>query len=209
MHICTLSYNLFGVNIRIFALLVALYCGYQYWVFRPIHRPPGVMVTGIPVQKLLPEDTPSIRLQDVLIKKLADYSLKARVLSTEKYWLGQTAKIAPIDVAVGWNQMSDSAVLDKLNISQSDRFYFYNWSNRNDVDPDGIMKNSANMHLIAANKSIEHKIKKLRVGHIVSLKGQLVRVDFKDGSEMRSSLTRDDSGAGACEVMLVTALDMQ
>lgn len=31
---------------------------------------------------------------------------------------------------------------------------------------------------------------------------------FKDGSEIKSSLSRDDSGAGACEVMWVTSINV-
>ncbi len=196
---------------RIVVAFIIIVCTYQYWKSRPIHRSAGVLVSEQPVQKLITNDTISIKFKDVLIKRLADFKMKARVLSTERYWLGQAAAISPVDVAFGWNQMSDSAFLGKLNISQADRFYFYRYNNSDDagIDPSVIVKNSANMHLIPSTKDIENKIKNLRTGHIVNLTGQLVRVDFKDGSEMKSSLTRDDTGPGACEVIWVTSLDMQ
>lgn len=196
---------------KIILALIIIICTYQYWVGRSIYRPVGVMVSEQPEQKILPDDMLSIKFKDVLIKRLADFKMKARVISTEKYWLGQTAAVAPVDVAFGWNQMSDSAFLDKLNMSQSNRFYFYRYDNEgiHGIDPSVIIKNSANMHLIPSTKDIENKIKKLRPGHIVNLSGQLVRVDFKDGTEMKSSLTRDDTGAGACEVVWVTSLNMQ
>ena len=196
---------------KIILALIIIICTYQYWTGRSIYRPAGVMVSEQPEQKILPDDMLSIKFKDVLIKRLADFKMKARVISTEKYWLGQAAAVSPIDVAFGWNQMSDSAFLDKLNISQSDRFYFFRYDNEgiHGIDPSVIIKNSANMHLIPSTKDIENKIKKLRPGHIVDLTGQLVRVDFKDGTEMKSSLTRDDTGAGACEVVWVTSLNMQ
>ncbi len=193
---------------KIILVLIVLICSYQVWFGRSINRPPGILVAQQPQQTLLPEDIKSIKYKDVLVKRLADFQMKARVLGTQRYWLGQTAAVAPFDVAFGWNQMSDSSVLEKLNISQSNRFYFYNWDNDNLIDSSVVSVNSANMHLIPSTKDIESKIKKLRVGNIVNLSGQLVRVDFKDGSEMKSSLSRDDTGAGACEVIWVTSLDI-
>lgn len=189
-------------------MLIVAFCSYQYWVGRPISRPPGILVSQQPQQTLLPEDMKSIKYKDVLIKRLADYQMKARVLSTRRYWLGQSATVAPVDIAFGWNQMSDSSTLEKLNISQADRFYFYTWDSDAAIDVSIISKNSANMHLIPSTKEIEKKIKGLRVGNIVQLSGQLVRIDFKDGSELKSSLTRDDTGPGACEVIWVTSLDI-
>jgi hypothetical protein len=42
---------------------------------------------------------------------------------------------------------------------------------------------------------------------VVTLRGRLVEASGADGWRWRSSLTREDSGAGACELVLVDALD--
>ena len=46
----------------------------------------------------------------------------------------------------------------------------------------------------------------MRVGDIVHLEGQLIEARGKDGSTWRSSMSRDDTGDGACEVVYVRSL---
>jgi len=43
----------------------------------------------------------------------------------------------------------------------------------------------------------------VRVGQVVALRGYLVRVQSPDGWRWNSSMTRSDSGNGACEVVWV------
>jgi hypothetical protein len=43
---------------------------------------------------------------------------------------------------------------------------------------------------------------------VVSLSGLLVDGVREDGATIRTSLTRGDSGAGACEVMLVEQIEI-
>jgi hypothetical protein len=50
---------------------------------------------------------------------------------------------------------------------------------------------------------VRRALKKVRKGNVVRFSGSLVRVDAPDGWHWISSLTRKDSGAGACEVVWV------
>lgn len=59
------------------------------------------------------------------------------------------------------------------------------------------------MHMIPANDEIKSRLKKVRVGQVVALSGYLVRVQGADGWHWNSSMTRRDSGDGACEVVWV------
>jgi hypothetical protein len=61
------------------------------------------------------------------------------------------------------------------------------------------------MHLIPADDAIKAVLFAARVGQVLSLDGELVDVTRKNGWAMKSSLTRDDTGAGACEVIYVRA----
>ena len=63
------------------------------------------------------------------------------------------------------------------------------------------------MHLIPANDTIERRIKAARVGQVVTLSGYLVDVKTDTGWTINSSLTREDTGAGACEVIWVESFD--
>ena len=52
-------------------------------------------------------------------------------------------------------------------------------------------------------------IKNVRTGHVVALEGYLVKVDSQDGWWWRSSLTRNDTGNGACEVVWVNEVEIK
>jgi hypothetical protein len=87
------------------------------------------------------------------------------------------AKLAPVDVAFGWGPMSDSAVLDRLSITQGNAFYFWSGSAPDIPIPRrDIETHSANMHLVPADDAIEKRIVDARVGQIVRLSGYLVDI---------------------------------
>lgn len=198
------------MNRTVLALfLIILVGGFQCWSDREESHPPGILVTELPQQKELPQKLPPIPYKTVLLDPLAEYSMRARVLSTERYWIDRLSRIVPVDVALGWGVMSDTRVLEDLKISQNGRFYFYSWRDPAPVNPREIVASSANMHLIPSTPYIEQEIKRLRKGQVVKLDGYLVKVNFADGSEAKSSMAREDSGAGACEIMWVRNLEVQ
>jgi hypothetical protein len=52
-------------------------------------------------------------------------------------------------------------------------------------------------------------LKRIRVGDVVSLEGMLVEADKANGWRWRSSLARDDTGNGACELVYVQSLTIR
>jgi hypothetical protein len=99
--------------------------------------------------------------------------------------------------------MSDQAVLDHLDISQSNRFFFYQWSDEPPIPSDEIVCSAANVHVISANRTVANAVSKLRAGQLVAMRGYLVNVSGPEGFHWNTSLSRDDSGDGACEVFYV------
>lgn len=148
-------------------------------------------------------DAPAIQMTDYIIEPVARYAIRAKVLSSERYRLGEESNLSPVDFVLGWGPMSHNEVIEKLNISQSDRWYHYSWSGDPPIDPAVIIRTSANTHLVPADDMVKSRLFKVRVGEIVKLKGYLVNIKRRDGWMWRSSLTREDSGGGACELMLV------
>lgn len=62
----------------------------------------------------------------------------------------------------------------------------------------------ANNHLLAAEAAVQKTIRSLKIGDQVTLKGMLVNYRRGNTDYVRaSSLSRDDTGNGACEVMFV------
>ena len=191
------------------ALSLLAFGAYKQGFNRQVQHPPGAIAPESPRQTRTSEPPFAFPEGSYTIKPLADFSIKARVLSREDYSMGREADLSPIDLAFGWGPMSDTAVIKRLTISQSGRFYFWRYEGTPPIPDQDIISHSANMHLIPANNDIHKKLKTVRQGQVVSLKGHLVAVNAPDGFTWTSSLTRDDSGAGACEVIWVTAVSLQ
>ena len=56
------------------------------------------------------------------------------------------------------------------------------------------------------SRKIARQLDDARVGGIVTLSGKLIEVTGKEGWQWRSSLTRDDTGNGACELIWVESV---
>ena len=187
-------------------LLALAWMAWDRWQARPIVHPPGILANADPVQADLGPSPPRLTKAGYQILPLQLFSVVARVLSKERYRFDEAAEIAPLDLALGWGPMSDQAVLDAFDISQSGRFYFWH-VDRFPIPRREIETHSANMHMVPANGEVRHKLLSIRAGQIVSLSGYLVEVQGPNGWRWRSSLTREDTGAGACEVVWVETVE--
>ena len=143
------------------------------------------------------------------IEPVADYSVRARVLSIERYRLGREAELSPVDFALGWGPMSDDAVLSQLTVSQANRWYMYRWQGAPPLDPSVIIASSSNTHLVPATPEIEQTLLAVHKGAVVHLTGQLINVQHSDGWHWNTSLSRTDSGGGSCELMWVTDVEVE
>ncbi len=186
-------------------LAVVVWC---VWVdYVPHYHPPGVLIREEPEQLLLNGAEAPFASHGWVLKPLAIYSIKARVLSKASYFGTRNGELAPYDLAVGWGPMSDSAVLRKLEITQSGRWYHWQYWGDPPAPRQDIISHSANMHLIPDNDTVRSAIGSLRVGALVEMKGYLVEARrTAPVLTWRSSLRRDDTGDGSCELMLVRSL---
>lgn len=181
---------------------VALLAVWQFVSSRPIHRDPGEIAAADPLQSEL--EAPQILTRgDFQVIPQAQFSAEVRVLGRERYRLGALAAASPLDLAVGWGPMSDSAVLAGLDIWQSGRFYFWHYDDEPPIPTPVIESHSANWHLVPANDVVWRKLRGLRVGDVVKLDGMLVNLQNPEVGTMTTSLRRDDTGAGACEIVYV------
>jgi hypothetical protein len=191
-----------------FLLCAAAVLGlWQYVSNREIPRPPGVQAAAEPLQGDISGSPPVFDKAGYKITALATFDITARVISREHYHLDRESDLAPVDLALGWGPMSDTAVLKQFSFSQDHRFYFYHWSGSPPIPAGEIVTHSANMHLIPATGSVAKRLSSVRTGNLVHFKGYLVRVEAPDGWRWVSSLTRTDTGAGACELVWVEDLD--
>ena len=192
--------------VRLLLIVLCLYGAWSYWQGRAIDHPPGVLVATKPVQAELSGKSVPFQKEDYTLTPLARFEIEARVLARENYRFDRGADLSPVDLALGWGPMSDSAVLDTIDISQRGRFYYWS-TDRFRIPRRVIETHSANMHLIPADGVIENQLDRVRPGHLVRLQGYLVEARANDGFRWRSSLTRDDTGNGACELIWVEQIE--
>lgn len=190
-------------------LLIALtWTSWHKWRMRPVHPRDGEIAERDPLQTGL-ESASVVHHGRWTLTPRANYDITARVLGREAYSFDTLADLIPEDLALGWGPMSDNRVLSALDISQGARFYTWHPHGELPIAREEIVDHSANTHVIPADDSIQKQLARLRVGQTVRLTGSLVDAARDDGAWIRTSLTRTDSGAGACEVMLVESVEVQ
>jgi hypothetical protein len=200
------------VRAVLFSALAAagLWQGFNRWQLRPVHPPDGPIAPADPLQTDL-EETPVVTtLGRWRLTPRARYDITARILSREDYRFDRLSDLIPEDLALGWGPMSDNRVLSAFEITQGARFY--SWMPKRPDLPiprQVVIEHSANTHVIPANSATRHQLARLRVGQVVHLTGFLVDGVRDDGTYIRTSMTRKDTGAGACEVVLVEQAEVE
>src|SRR5207244_2460363 len=122
-----------------------------------------------PEQTEITRPLASVQRDGFTLKALAHFKIEARVLHTKKYWSDAVAKLAPIDLAVGWGPMSDQGVLDRLTITQGNRFFFWEYQNQPPIPTSEIIDHATNMHLIASTGRVGVQIASARAGDLIRM----------------------------------------
>ena len=146
-----------------------------------------------------------------------EYDIEALVVHTRRYFgfTQMSDAISPMDVGLAWGKVAEYNEQIDFGWEHGDRYLKFDVN-----DPrvytvfDGgvryICSHMSNNHLIPADFGISHKIKMIRRGDHIRLKGYLVSVyGTRWGKEFawESSTSRTDEGNGACEVMYVTDVE--
>lgn len=167
-------------------------------------HPPGILVAEAPLQGP-PPSSATWEQDGYTFTPLASFDIRARVLARNRFYWGSSARLAPIDLVLGWGAMSDQSVLDRLEIRQMNRM-FWARARTPDVWRDDLMHQAANMHMIPANDEVRRHLKRVRAGDVIRLRGTLVSVRRPDGWRWTSSTSRTDQGDGACELIYVSEI---
>lgn len=181
------------------------------WTPRALEVPDGVIVAAdAPIQTELSKPQPPWQVHGYTLKPLANFSASARLLSVAWYRTGRESDLSPVDMGIGWGQMSDSRHINALQWSHGGRFLNYRFDEKGPPIAQALLdRQIANLHVIPANSVVLKRIESLAAGSRVALAGVLVRAEAKDGWYWQSSLTREDTGAGACELIWLTDVRAQ
>ena len=132
----------------------------------------------------------------------ARYALTAYALITDNTMFDPWADVAGLDITFGWGPVASPAILRHLSLHLRRRYVSVRWDAEMPLSSAVVMQHLSNHHLIAGDPDVAKTLGKIRPGDLVEMEGALVDLTVR-GRRMRTSLTRDDTGNGACEVLFV------
>ncbi|MBI4698769.1 MAG: hypothetical protein HY758_07675 [Nitrospirae bacterium] len=141
------------------------------------------------------------------LNPLAHYSINAIVVGKESYSFGWQAELAPLDLALAWGKLAYPDTDKYVSFSQSERWYYFEYKNSSPFSAAFITSHSSNSHIIPANENIRLAVEAINKKDRITITGFLVNVSGTyEGMKFRwdTSLSRNDSGEGSCEVFYVT-----
>ena len=195
---------------------LVLYLGYAHIYTRPraVARGEAVDISSEPRQIALPSpevvpvefDGKSYR-----VEKHHKYEISGEVLSLETYNVAFKSEFFDVDLGLIWGpRVAD--LKQRYTFNQGGRWLF--WSSKEPVSDDErnyITTHISNNHLIPAEGG-GNLVKAVRWpgrGDKVRIAGYLVTIKNLSGAVVvASSTSRDDTGAGACEVIWVEEIQI-
>jgi hypothetical protein len=170
-----------------------------------------------PEQVLLSDEPPisfEAKGHQVTLTPRAAYRITGYAVDTSRALLDEWDFVLPMDVALAWGPVADPEVLRHMKFHLSGRYVSW-WYEGGAAGPGqaAIQAHLANHHLVPASDEVAREMKRIRTGDRVTLRGKLVDVTIRDRSgrtafQSRTSLSRDDTGSGACEQMWVEAVEV-
>lgn len=70
------------------------------------------------------------------------------------------------------------------------------------------MNQLSNNHILPATPDVEKQFKSIRIGDQIEFSGELVSYSIDNGPERETSISREDTGNGACEVIHVRSISV-
>ena len=201
------------VTRRVLVLLVLL-AGCRDWrehvdPSRASSEPEQVAITGEPPIEL------ELKGYQVRLIPRATYKVTGYAAETSRKLLDEWDFVMPLDLALVWGPVADPAVLRHMKFHLSERYVSYWYDATTPSAAIGrLPTHVANNHLIPATEEVAHELGRVRIGNLVMLQGKLVDVEIRDAggqvaARMRTSMTRDDVGSGACEIIWVESVEVE
>ncbi len=171
---------------------------------------------GEPEQVLVANEAPiqfEAKDHHVRLQPRATYAITGYAAETSRKLLDRWDFVMPMDVALVWGPIAEPSVLSHLQFHLSERYVSYRYDG---ATPGAAVRalpsHVANNPLIPADERVAADLARIRIGDLVTLRGKLVDVDIHDSAgrqvfRARTSLSRDDVGSGACEILWVESVE--
>jgi len=204
-----------SINPTVFLLpvLVVVIVTALIFVIPPMLSKPSYS-TALPQPVQQPSDLQPFLLRtssaEVTVKPRAKYSIEAMIVSRTNYG-GWSGEISPFDFALAWGRLVLPEYSRHISYSQFNRWYYYSYSDSLPENPSMIALNSANVHIVPSDNELLSRLKVAKKGDIVRMNGYLVDLSgIANGQPFtwNTSLSRSDTGDGACEILLVNEFEI-
>lgn len=173
------------------------------------NQPPPPLLDRYPAPRQAPLLQPEIRFLPggTALVLRARYDITAHVMSVERY-SDNLADVAPVDFALAWGAAAEPANQAALLVRQGGRWYRFRGGNSSMTSELAarLSREMANVHMVPANPQVKAALLSVPAGASIRLNGYLVDIRHPDEGYKTTSLSRDDQGAGACEILLVEQL---
>ena len=150
---------------------------------------------------------------DYRIEPLYDYELYGLVVSYRQHdgessmHRSSNDHLNMADVCVVWSDTAFSESLGELDFWNG--IFTCNVQTRDSVAWSRLkMSQLANNHLISADPFLRERVGEVRIGDQIRIKGALARYGAVGGGLRGTSTTRNDTGDGACETILVEEFEV-
>lgn len=167
-------------------LCIVAFSGYYAWTTFPIEYGPGVLASEKPKVERVSWEKPFPH-KGLTIAPVRRVSGEVRILKHKRYFFDSRSSYSPVDLLVGWNEMSDERNLDHLHFSMDNRYFEMNYT-RPPLEFKKMYSEMNLWHMVPSNEEIDAKIKKLRTGNVITLEGFYVDVQSSSGFNWKSEI---------------------
>jgi hypothetical protein len=144
---------------------------------------------------------------EMRLTPVAEYRIAALVVGKETYSHGWNAEVSPVDLGLAWGKLADPESRRYVSYSQSNRWTSFKMKEGSPFEPAYVISHASNHHIIPSTRNLWYAVKTIKEKQRVVLEGFLVNVaGTYEGKPVwwKTSLSRTDSGNGACEILYVT-----
>jgi len=181
--------------------------GYYAWTIYPIKHGPGVITPDKPTISYSSWDKP-FNLKGNTLDPIKTYSAQVRILKHKRYFFDDRTELSPVDILVGWDEMSDERNIEFVQFSLSERSFELNYT-KPPIPESTMFKQMELLHLIPSTKEIDDRIKKLRSGNVIEIEGKLVDVESTENFNWTNDLLLSNSKNSNHLILWVENLEIQ
>ncbi|MEX0720883.1 MAG: hypothetical protein WD059_09460 [Balneolaceae bacterium] len=174
--------------IKYLAVFILLASGYLIYTNFPESHGPGITAKEQPKLNRLTWQKP-FTFKGATLTPTKLINAEVRIIKRKRYYFDDFSKYSPVDALIGWNELSDERNLDHIYFSLGNRKFELDLT-RPPLEVPKIYAESDLWHLIPSTSDIDEKVKTLRNGNIIHLKGMIVNLsnetnfDFISASEI-------------------------